>query len=239
MRPQIYLFGDSITEESFGDGGWGASLAHQFSRTVDVVLRGYSGYNTRWAQKVLERVFPGSQDGGGEAPLAVTVFFGANDACLPDRCSGFQHVPVDEYKQNLRSIVSFLKKQWPTTHIILITPPPIDEDGRLQFPYIENPLNQPERTNEAAGAFAEACVAVARESGLPVIDLWTKMQQFPDWQKAHLRDGLHLTLRGNRLVFEEVVAKLRDEGLSLESLPVDLPLIADIDPNDPLKAFQK
>ncbi|KAM5588037.1 GDSL esterase/lipase [Rosa sericea] len=200
MRPKIYLFGDSITEESFGDGGWGASLAHQFSRTLDVVLRGYSGYNTRWAQK---------------------------------------HVPVDEYKQNLRSIVSFLKKQWPATHIILITPPPIDEDGRLQFPYIENPSNQPERTNEAAGAFAEACVAVARESGLPVIDLWTKMQQFPDWQKAHLRDGLHLTLRGNRLVFEEVVAKLRDEGLSLESLPVDLPLIADIDPKDPLKAFQK
>lgn len=58
---------------------------------------------------VLERVFPGSQDGGGEAPLAVTVFFGANDACLPDRCSGFQHVPLDEYKHNLRSIVSFLK----------------------------------------------------------------------------------------------------------------------------------
>ncbi|KAL6198339.1 hypothetical protein ACLB2K_028131 [Fragaria x ananassa] len=239
MRPKIYLFGDSITEESFGDGGWGASLAHHFSRNVDVVLRGYSGYNTRWAEMVLERVFPGSQDGGGEAPLAVTVFFGANDACLPDRCSGFQHVPLDEYKHNLRSIVSFLKKQWPTTHIILITPPPIDEEARLLFPYIENPLNQPERTNEAAGAFAEACVAVARESGLPVIDLWTKMQQFPDWQKAHLRDGLHLAPRGNRLVFEEVVAKLRDEGLSLESLPVDLPLIADIDPNDPLKAFHK
>lgn len=40
-------------------------------------------------------------------------------------------------------------------------------------------------------------------------------------------------------MFEEVVAKLRDEGLSLERLPVDLPLIADIDPNDPLKSFQK
>lgn len=238
MRPKIYLFGDSITEESFGDGGWGASLAHHFSRTVDVVLRGYSGYNTRWALKVLEGAFPGRDD-GGEAPLAVTVFFGANDASLPDRCSAFQHVPLDEYKQNLRSIVSFLKKQWPTTRILLITPPPIDEDGRLQFPYVENPLNQPERTNEAAGAFAKACVAVARESGLPVIDLWTKMQQFPGWQKDHLRDGLHLTPRGNRLVFEEVVAKLRDEGLSLERLPVDLPLLADIDPNDPLKSFQK
>lgn len=57
----------------------------------------------------------------------------------------------------------------------------------FRFPYVENPLNQPERTNEAAGALAKACVAVARESGLPVIDLWTKMQQFPGWQKAHLR----------------------------------------------------
>ncbi|KAH0985781.1 hypothetical protein GBA52_012958 [Prunus armeniaca] len=238
MRPKIYLFGDSITEESFGDGGWGASLAHHFSRTVDVVLRGYSGYNTRWALQVLERVFPMSSENREDAPLAVTVFFGANDACLPDRCSAFQHVPVNEYKQNLHSIVSFLKKRWPTTRILLITPPPIDEDGRLQHPYIDNPSNLPERTNKAAGAYSEACVAVARESGNPVIDLWTKMQQFPDWEKAHLRDGLHLTPQGNMVVIEEVVLKLKNEGLSLESLPVDLPLINNIDPKDPLKAFQ-
>ncbi|XP_048325891.1 GDSL esterase/lipase At5g45920 isoform X2 [Ziziphus jujuba] len=207
MRPKIYLIGDSITEESFCDGGWGASLAHHFSRTVDVVLRGYSGYNTRWAVKVLERVIPaakGSGDGADE-PLAVTVFFGANDACLPDRCSAFQHVPLDEYKHNLRSIVSFLK---------------------------------PERTNEAAGDYAKACIAVAGECGIPVVDLWTKMQQFSDWKKAYLSDGLHLTQMGNRIVFEEVVKKLKDEGVSLETLHVDLPLISEINPNDPLKAFE-
>jgi len=50
-------------------------------------------------------------------------------------------------------------------------------------------------------------------------------------------DGLHLTESGNEVVFEEVIKKLRDEGLSLESIAVDLPLIADIDPNDPMKAF--
>jgi hypothetical protein len=33
-RPKIYLFGDSITEDSFSLGGWGASLANHFSRTV-------------------------------------------------------------------------------------------------------------------------------------------------------------------------------------------------------------
>ena len=52
------------------------------------------------------------------------------------------------------------------------------------------------------------------------------------------RDGLHLSEGGNRIVFEEVIKKLKDAGLSLETLPVDLPHIAEIDPNDPLKAFQ-
>ncbi|KAK2393669.1 SGNH hydrolase-type esterase superfamily protein [Trifolium repens] len=50
-------------------------------------------------------------------------------------------------------------------------------------------------------------------------------------------DGLHLTSGGNQLVFEEVIRKLRDEGLSLESIPIDLPLLSDVDRNDPLKAF--
>ena len=79
---------------------------------VDVVLRGYSGYNTRWALKVLDRVFPVAESGGSDGavpPLAVTVFFGANDACLPDRYAAFQHVPLDEYKQNLHSFVSSFK----------------------------------------------------------------------------------------------------------------------------------
>lgn len=50
---------------------------------------------------------------------------------------------------------------------------------------------------------------------------------------------MHLTQSGNRIVFEEVIKKLSDAGLSLETLKVDLPLIAVIDPNDPLKAFHK
>ncbi|OMO65346.1 Lipase, GDSL [Corchorus olitorius] len=241
MRPKIYLFGDSITEESFDDGGWGASLVNHFARTVDVVLRGYSGYNTRWALKVVDRVFPAAESGGAAASeppvLAVTVFFGANDACLPDRYAAFQHVPLDEYKQNLHSIVSSLKKRWPKTLILLITPPPIDEDERLRHPYAENPSGLPERTNEAAGAFAKACVETAGECGIPVVDLWTRMQQNPDWPKAYLRDGLHLTPDGNKVVFEEVVKKLNEGGLSLENLKVDLPLLVDIDLGDPLKAF--
>ncbi|CAK8530665.1 unnamed protein product [Lathyrus sativus] len=234
MRPKIVLFGDSITEDSFEHGGWGASLAHHFSRKVDVVVRGYSGYNTRWALKVLERVFPASQE---PDPIALTVFFGANDACLPNRYAYFQHVPLSEYKENLRTIVSFFKKRWPTTHVLLITPPPIDEEARLRYPFLENPEGLPERTNEAAGEYARACIAVAKECQVPVIDLWTKMQHLSGWKEYYLSDGLHLTNGGNQVVFEEVIKKLRDIGLSAESVPIDLPLISDVDRNDPMKTF--
>ncbi|KMT04539.1 hypothetical protein BVRB_8g182020 [Beta vulgaris subsp. vulgaris] len=234
MRPKIYLFGDSITEESFSNGGWGASLANHFSRTADIVVRGYSGYNTRWAVKVLDKVFPAMDEA---APMAVTVFFGANDACLDDRYAAFQHVPLDEYKHNLRFIFSFLKKRWETAVILFITPPPIDEAERLLHPYIENPSGLPERTNEATGAYAKACVEVARECATPVVDLWTKMQEFSDWKRSCLSDGLHLAQGGNKIVFEEVLKKLEEVGVSLKELPVDLPLFSDINPKEPLKTF--
>ncbi|KAJ8616441.1 hypothetical protein MRB53_035813 [Persea americana] len=237
VRPKIILFGDSITEESFGDGGWGAALANLFSRKADVVLRGYSGYNTRWALLAKETAFG---TGGAEelAPVAVTVLLGANDACLPDRSSAFHHVPPNEYKQNLHDIISFIKKRWPTTLVVLITPPPIDEDGRLRHPYGDNLDGLPERTNEFAGSYAKACISVAGECGIPVVDLWSKMQQFPGWEKAFLSDGLHLTPSGNRIVFEEVVAALTKEGISVDTLPVDLPLFSQIDSSDPQKSFR-
>lgn len=94
-----------------------------------MVLRGYSGYNTRWAVKVMERVLPAA-NGESESErervstIAVAVFFGANDACLPDRCGAFQHVPLHEYKHNLHSIVSFLKVHSLSPSLLLDLCPP-------------------------------------------------------------------------------------------------------------------
>ncbi|CAL5362009.1 unnamed protein product [Camellia sinensis] len=135
MRPEIVIFGDSITEGSFKSGGWGASLANNYSRKADVVLRGYSGYNTRWALFLLHRLFP---LGSTTPPVATTIFFGANDAALSGRTSERQHVPTEEYKENLKRIVHHLKKRSfdkecsPAMLVVLITPPPIDEEGRFE-----------------------------------------------------------------------------------------------------------
>ncbi|CDY71871.1 BnaUnng04690D [Brassica napus] len=57
-RPQIVLFGSSIVQYSFINGGWGATLADVYSRTADIILRGYGGWNSRYALKVLDQVFP-------------------------------------------------------------------------------------------------------------------------------------------------------------------------------------
>ena len=44
-------------------------------------------------------------------PAAVTIFFGANDAAVLGRANERQHVPIEEYKENLRKMVHHLKVQ--------------------------------------------------------------------------------------------------------------------------------
>lgn len=52
---QFLLFGDSITQFSFNphELGWGASLADSYARKLDVVNRGYSGYNTEMCKHLI------------------------------------------------------------------------------------------------------------------------------------------------------------------------------------------
>lgn len=85
MRPQFVTFGDSITQRGF-EPGWGSLLANAYQRRADVVSRGYSGYNSRWALQLLDAVFP-QPSAAAPPPRLATVFFGANDAALPDRGS--------------------------------------------------------------------------------------------------------------------------------------------------------
>lgn len=237
MRPQIVLFGDSITEQSFRPSGWGSALADNYSRKADIVNRGYGGYNTRWALFLLHHLFP---LGLADPPVAVTIFFGANDAALPERNSERQHVPTEEYKENLKKMVLHLKKCSPTMLVVLITPPPVDVEGRMEYArsiYGEKAMKLPERTNEVAGIYANKCVSLASELGIPSINLWSKMQETEGWQRKFLSDGLHLTSEGNAVVHKEVVQVFIQGGLSAPDMPFDFPHHSQIDPKNPEKAF--
>jgi lysophospholipase L1-like esterase len=112
LRPQFVLFGDSITQQSFNAGGWGAALASLYARQADVILQGYGGYNTSGALSLLDKVFPKSSS----PPDVVTVCFGANDAALPVPATEKIHVPVPQYRANLHQIVSHIKVKATPTH---------------------------------------------------------------------------------------------------------------------------
>ncbi|KAJ1958195.1 isoamyl acetate-hydrolyzing esterase [Linderina pennispora] len=204
----LLAIGDSITQ--FGgdpsNSGFLAQLSRDFERRLDVLNRGFSGYNTNNILEFYSSLLPvtrhntqGSwwrrspspvQGRGQRLPLAhwphrdqtfpthspavqlVMLFFGANDAALP--LSG-QHVPLQTYTENLRTMVNQIQDPQfdtysPGTRILLITPPPI---GDKMWEETCTRHNVPvDRINTVTRTYADAVKMVAKEKGIPVVDLY-------------------------------------------------------------------
>ncbi|XP_021058066.1 isoamyl acetate-hydrolyzing esterase 1 homolog isoform X1 [Mus pahari] len=226
LWPRVLLFGDSITQFSFQQGGWGALLADRLVRKCDVLNRGFSGYNTRWAKIILPRLI--RKGPGMENPVVVTIFFGANDSSLKDE-NPKQHVPLDEYSVNLRDMVQYLRSvDIPRERVILITPPPLCEAAWEKECILKGcKLN---RLNSVVGEYANACLQVARDCGTDVLDLWTLMQKDSQDFSSYLSDGLHLSPMGNEFLFLHLWPLL-DKKVS--SLPWLLPYWKDVEEAKP------
>jgi hypothetical protein len=56
VYPEWMLFGDSITQQSFAAGGLGQHMSEVYQRRADIINRGYGGYNTEWALRILPYV---------------------------------------------------------------------------------------------------------------------------------------------------------------------------------------
>ncbi|GLI65253.1 hypothetical protein VaNZ11_008740 [Volvox africanus] len=223
LRPRIILFGDSLTERSFdAPEGWGASLASFYVRRADITNRGMSGYNTRWALQTLPYVFGRERTPGvplvqatAERVLFATVFFGANDAARIDGTShsARQHVPLDEYRGNLKEMVRYIKATG-VERVAIITPPPVSDTGRkiAQIQRMgEQARNWPLDRNFATSAeYSKAAVDVAKELGVPCLDLFTLLQD-ENWEQKYLCDGLHLTPLGQEKVFHLMRKLVQDE----------------------------
>ncbi len=228
-RESIVLFGDSLTERAFEDGGFGARLAHEFRRFADVRGRGYSGYNTEHALCVLDEVFPIDDSSShsltstsSATPVLVTVLFGSNDACAKSSSAGpVQHVPVERYEHNLRTIASHLRRMKPTPRILFITPPPVDDEAWMRdcSTRAADPASgfgdllrgdEPNRTNAGIKPYVEAMKRVARALDVPIVDL----HQYLEFSNGHVDetqfvDGLHFSEAGQRQVASCVVDAVR------------------------------
>eukprot|EP00735_Rhodelphis_limneticus_P013636 TRINITY_DN7587_c0_g1::TRINITY_DN7587_c0_g1_i1::g.1961::m.1961 TRINITY_DN7587_c0_g1::TRINITY_DN7587_c0_g1_i1::g.1961 ORF type:complete len:434 (-),score=83.10,sp/Q3SZ16/IAH1_BOVIN/42.22/3e-51,Lipase_GDSL/PF00657.17/9.9e-28,Lipase_GDSL_2/PF13472.1/2.7e-21,Ftsk_gamma/PF09397.5/0.12,DUF303/PF03629.13/0.16,Barstar/PF01337.13/0.4 TRINITY_DN7587_c0_g1_i1:348-1649(-) len=228
-RPNIVLFGDSITQFSFASGGWGAKLSEAYVRKADVINRGFSGYNTRHANAVVSML--------PRAALYV-IFLGANDAALPEY-NKQQSVHVDEYGQNLRALVECLRKVHSRHNVqfLFVTPPPVYIHAWSQECLKKDrPLD---RNNEQTEKIAQKCKETAQAMGIPCVNLFQEMMSSTSRWQDYLNDGLHLSDRGNQFVFDTVTEAIATHypALTPDNLEFDLPLWAEIDPNNVEAAF--
>ncbi|MFH0954441.1 MAG: SGNH/GDSL hydrolase family protein [Verrucomicrobiota bacterium] len=184
---KLICFGDTITEMGFviEVRGFVAQLADRYTRRADVLLRGFTGYTTREGRKILPSAVL------SQKPDFVIMFFGMNDSALPGQ---IQHVPVQEFKENLQDMASRIATEgaW----LVLVTPPPVDE-RRIRS-----------RTMAHTAQYAQACVDVASEMNVPVVDLFHKLQEEKNWTTACLQDGLHLSAHGMNRFYDELALAL-------------------------------
>jgi lysophospholipase L1-like esterase len=76
-------------------------LSHFWSRRVDIVNRGFSGYNSRWGLSIIEEVVISLR------PDMVLIFFGANDAVV---AGGSTYVSLNEYEENIEKMITVIGK---------------------------------------------------------------------------------------------------------------------------------
>ncbi|GMF19398.1 unnamed protein product [Phytophthora fragariaefolia] len=219
LRPVVLLTGDSLTEHGtdVSKNGWAALLQGEYSRTADVINRGLPGYNTKWFFKdiapTIEREI---KKGVYRTPSLITIWFGANDAALTTGYNSAQHVPIKDYKENLKKIVGAFWSAAPTAAILLITPPHVNDAARAKLATAENASI--DRTNAMAKTYAQACVETGASIGVPVLDLNTYFNAMNETERDELliSDGLHFNSSGNELVYEQLTEKIADVFPSLD-----------------------
>ncbi|KAF2763282.1 SGNH hydrolase [Pseudovirgaria hyperparasitica] len=244
LYDQFILFGDSLTQQGWSqERGFAflAQLGDDYVRRLDVVNRGFSGYNTTQALAILPRIIP--HPNHAKVKL-LTIFFGANDASLP-HASNNQHVPLQTYTANLRSILTHPSITAHAPHIILITPPPINEHPMAHDPGVAGPARRAACTK----AYADAVITLGLEMRVAVLDLWGAVMARVGWdagggvgggevvlpgslERARepvldglLHDGLHFSPEGYRVLYEELVGLIAERWPELrpEALPFVLP----------------
>ncbi|KAI5796383.1 SGNH hydrolase-type esterase domain-containing protein [Peziza echinospora] len=231
---KVMLFGDSITEGAYdqNDGfAFAAALQHYYGRKLDVLGRGFSGYNTAHALKVFPRIIPPTTT---SKIKILTIFFGANDACVPGQ---YQHVPLDEYKANLKKLAQHQALGDHRPHILLVIPPPVCE-YKMQIHDMTRNRTTPSRFAAITKQYADAALEVSRELNIVPINLWGSFMEYAGWREGMplsgsksipqneklgelLRDGLHFTPKGYQLMYRLVVEAIERNYPELRSDAMD------------------
>jgi lysophospholipase L1-like esterase len=208
MLPKILLFGDSILEMSFDiSRGFSlpAALQNEFSRFAEVIVRGFGGYNTDYARIILPDILLDLED-----VEVMLIFFGSNDSAL-----NIQGVPIPRYTDNMRACVQHALD----AGIKVIVVGPALHDDNLGLP--DDP-----RSCTRNLEYSNAAARVAKEAGIPFINLWEAFRNAAGWKPGEaipgtkgstrnisylLPDALHFSGEGYKVFFKEVKNTFKSE----------------------------
>jgi hypothetical protein len=120
---------------------------------------------------------------------------------------------LDRFKQNLKAIITYPAVIAHNPHIILLTPPPIEEtlmSDLLKKMKEETGIDMPPPADRAQDArlYADAVKEVADEEGVAVVDVWKVCMEKSGWKEG---DKLLGTIEGGRS--EELAGLLTDGEL--------------------------
>ena len=74
-----------------------------------------------------------------------------------------QHVPLDQYSNNLDSMIQSARAKNSNTFIILITPPPVDEEKLKVYNQMKKKLVLVDRINERTRQYAQVCIILGQK----------------------------------------------------------------------------
>lgn len=120
----------------------------------------------------------------------LTIFFGANDSSLGPPLVDTQFVSIPAFTHNLKDLIShpLIAAHDPPPRIILITPPPIEETY-IANEDAKNGYTEVRRFNQKTALYAEAVTKVGRETGTPVVDLWSIFMAKAGWEGGYHGSG--------------------------------------------------
>lgn len=201
---KFLLFGDSITEFSYGKElsfGLGPALSADYVRKLDVVNRGFAGYNTRWALKILPRILEQEKN-----ILISTLFFGTNDACFTNN----QSVPLDEFVANTRAMIKMFQER----NIKLVVISPGFHDPKQWEAVKGEEALLARRTTERNRMYATALKELAVETGVAFVDTMKLFDKYATTSSNPLdellSDGVHFTGASYKLLYDDILRVIGD-----------------------------
>ncbi|OWZ62755.1 hypothetical protein AYX14_01750 [Cryptococcus neoformans] len=242
---QIVLIGDSLTQFALGEKGFAVQLANHFQRQFDVVVRGFSGYNSRWVLEMARLFMPELK----RIRLAV-VLLGTNDALLPPEPRA---IDPESYKANIAKIVSLVPL---SAKIILVSPPPYSLKGKAKdlgleyYPGINldrDPVHSLLYNLKARELADNLNEAGDRKGNVAFCDIRTPMEKAaledsPDDLEEglfkYLRDGVHLSPDGYQCMYETLLHVIKSRFPEFEQEPYFFADYETIDHTQPEKYFE-